>query len=70
MSELVQPETGAAAATDSPLGMLWDFWYPAVRSRQLSARALRKATLLEVPLCIGRDRHGKPFALRDICPHR
>ena len=26
--------------------------------------------LLETPLVIGRDRQGKPFALRDACPHR
>ncbi len=26
--------------------------------------------LLEVPLVLGRDSAGKPFALRDVCPHR
>jgi phenylpropionate dioxygenase-like ring-hydroxylating dioxygenase large terminal subunit len=52
------------------LGMLLDYWYPALRSKQLFGRKLRKATLLEVPLAIGRDAHGEPFALRDICPHR
>ena len=26
--------------------------------------------LLEVPLVLGRDAAGKPFALRDVCPHR
>ena len=26
--------------------------------------------LLGVPLVLGRDRQGRPFALRDICPHR
>ncbi len=26
--------------------------------------------LLDVPLVLGRDSSGKPFALRDICPHR
>src|ERR1017187_6444004 len=31
---------------------------------------LYKATLLEIPLVIGRDRLGQPFALRDACPHR
>ncbi|HXT85937.1 MAG TPA: Rieske 2Fe-2S domain-containing protein [Verrucomicrobiae bacterium] len=70
MTEISQADPHAAAAEDSSLGMLWDFWYPAIRSRELSGRALRKAALLEVPLCIGRDAHGKPFALRDICPHR
>ena len=31
---------------------------------------LHKAMLLEIPLVIGRDRVGHPFALRDACPHR
>src|ERR1700722_378701 len=50
--------------------MLWGFWYPALRSDQLQGRKLERAMLLEVPLVIGRDKTGKPFALRDVCPHR
>jgi phenylpropionate dioxygenase-like ring-hydroxylating dioxygenase large terminal subunit len=50
--------------------MLWGFWYPALRSDQVHRRRLQRATLLEVPLVVGRDGSGKPFALRDICPHR
>ncbi|HXQ26462.1 MAG TPA: Rieske 2Fe-2S domain-containing protein [Candidatus Acidoferrales bacterium] len=50
--------------------MLWGFWYPALRSAELRGRKLARATLLEVPLVLGRDAAGKPFALRDICPHR
>src|SRR5450432_3957568 len=50
--------------------MLWEFWYPALRSTQLRAGKLERALLLDVPLVIGRDSGGKPFALRDICPHR
>jgi phenylpropionate dioxygenase-like ring-hydroxylating dioxygenase large terminal subunit len=50
--------------------MLWGFWYPALRSDQLSAKKLRRATLLGVPLALGRDTSGKPFALLDVCPHR
>jgi phenylpropionate dioxygenase-like ring-hydroxylating dioxygenase large terminal subunit len=49
---------------------LWGFWYPALRSDQLYGRKLKHAMLLEVPLAIGRDSAGKPFALRDVCPHR
>lgn len=60
------PRTESAA----DLGMLWDYWYPALRSDQLSGRKLSKAMLLEIPLAIGRDAHGRPFALRDVCPHR
>ncbi len=55
----------------NPTGdMLWGFWYPALRSDQLLAHRLQRAMLLEVPLVIGRDAAGKPFALRDVCPHR
>lgn len=61
---------GCRAESISDLGMLWDFWYPALRSNRLSRRGLTRATLLEVPLVLGRDSHGKPFALRDVCPHR
>jgi phenylpropionate dioxygenase-like ring-hydroxylating dioxygenase large terminal subunit len=50
--------------------MLWGFWYPALRSEQLRGRKLERAMLLEVPLVLGRDAAGKPFALRDVCPHR
>ena len=49
---------------------LWGFWYPALRSEQVIGRKLVRATLLDVPLVIGRDAAGKPFALRDVCPHR
>jgi len=50
--------------------MLWGFWYPALRSSEIHGRKLARATLLDVPLVLGRDAAGKPFALRDICPHR
>ncbi len=50
--------------------MLWGFWYPALRSERLHGRRLERAMLLEVPLVLGRDAAGKPFALRDVCPHR
>ena len=50
--------------------MLWYFWYPALRSTQLRAGKLERAMLLGVPLVLGRDAAGKPFALRDVCPHR
>jgi phenylpropionate dioxygenase-like ring-hydroxylating dioxygenase large terminal subunit len=56
--------------TDGSGEFLWGFWYPALRSNQVHGRKLARATLLEVPLVIGRDAAGKPCALRDICPHR
>jgi phenylpropionate dioxygenase-like ring-hydroxylating dioxygenase large terminal subunit len=50
--------------------MLYDFWYRALPSDTLRLNQLRKITLLETPLVLGRDPHGKPFALHDACPHR
>ena len=65
MSEAAQP------ITLEPEGeMLRGFWYPALRSNRVSGRQLAKAMLLEIPLVVGRDRAGKPFALQDTCPHR
>ncbi len=52
------------------LGFLWDFWYPALRSSEVHGRKLATATLLEIPLVIGRTSEGRAFALRDSCPHR
>src|SRR6202041_1659022 len=49
---------------------LWGFWYPALRSEQVRRHKLVRAMLLDVPLVLGRDGAGKPFALRDVCPHR
>jgi phenylpropionate dioxygenase-like ring-hydroxylating dioxygenase large terminal subunit len=50
--------------------MMWGFWYPALRSDQVRGRKIRRAMLLDVPLVVGRDAEGRPFALRDVCPHR
>jgi phenylpropionate dioxygenase-like ring-hydroxylating dioxygenase large terminal subunit len=57
-------------SSDPTSDMLWGFWYPALRSDQLRGSKLERAMLLEVPLVLGRDSAGKPFALRDVCPHR
>jgi phenylpropionate dioxygenase-like ring-hydroxylating dioxygenase large terminal subunit len=65
MSDASQTDT-AGAASD----FLWGFWYPALGSEQVRRHKLVRATLLEVPLVIGRDNQGNPFALRDVCPHR
>src|ERR1041385_3928445 len=50
--------------------MLTGFWSRALPARLVKTGQLHKAMLLEVPLVIGRDRQGKPFALRASCPHR
>jgi len=51
-------------------GFLWDFWYPALRSRAIRGNELATAMLLEIPLVLGRTKEGRPFAMRDSCPHR
>jgi phenylpropionate dioxygenase-like ring-hydroxylating dioxygenase large terminal subunit len=58
----------APASSDS--SMLWGFWYPALLSRHIRGRGLETAMLLGVPLVLGRNAQGRPFALRDSCPHR
>ena len=63
-----QTETLAHEAPNSL--MLFGFWYRAMPGDQLDRNQLQKCTLLELPLVIGRDNRGKPFALHDACPHR
>src|ERR1700722_8272149 len=65
MAEL---DTSQRQAPDSV--MLTGFWYRAVPADRVHRNQLHKAMLLEIPLGIGRDRAGSPFALRDTCPHR
>jgi phenylpropionate dioxygenase-like ring-hydroxylating dioxygenase large terminal subunit len=60
----------ARTAPGSNAGFLWDFWYPAARSDEIYGHHLATATLLEVPLVVGRTSAGKAFAMRDACPHR
>ena len=64
MTELEIPQRQAPDSL-----MLRGFWYRALPSGRLGD-SLQKATLLELPLVLGRDRDGRPFALQDSCPHR
>src|SRR6202142_2126544 len=57
------------AARDSA-DMLFGFWYPAARAALVRRNRLTTALLLEIPRALGRDREGRPFAMRDACPHR
>src|SRR5271154_3736280 len=66
--ETPELETSSRQTPDSL--MLHGFWYRALPGDQVSRNRLQKAMLLEAPLVLGRDRQGKPFALRDACPHR
>src|SRR5690242_1403149 len=64
---------GTANRSDMPQPESWflfDFWYRALPSNQLRRDTLQKVMLLEIPLVLGRDRCGQPFALHDACPHR
>jgi phenylpropionate dioxygenase-like ring-hydroxylating dioxygenase large terminal subunit len=63
-------EAAQETAAQADAGFLWDFWYPAVRSKAIVGQKLVTAMLLEVPLVLGRTSEGKVFAMRDSCPHR
>jgi len=63
-------ESARETVAESDAGFLWDFWYPALRSTEVTGNHLRTAMLLEVPLVLGRTAEGKAFAMRDSCPHR
>ena len=50
--------------------LIYDDWYPALRTDQLRTGKLSKAMLLGIPLVVGRRKDGRVFAIRDSCPHR
>ncbi len=58
----------AAARPGPPTDFIYNDWYPALRTGTLHEP--RTATLLNIPLLLGRKRDGSLFALRDLCPHR
>jgi len=62
--------TQLASGARDDAGMLFGFWYPAARSAHVGRNRMATALLLEIPLVLGRDREGRPFAMRDACPHR
>src|SRR5215469_5640731 len=64
--ELLQLD--AAARPGPPTDFLYNDWYPALRTDTL--REPRLATLLNIPILLGRKRDNSLFALRDMCPHR
>lgn len=59
-----------AADTKFGRGFLHDIWYFAALSSDLKAGKLQRYELLGEPVLLGRDRAGKVYALKDICPHR
>jgi phenylpropionate dioxygenase-like ring-hydroxylating dioxygenase large terminal subunit len=51
-------------------GFLTDTWYFAALADDLKPGKLQRVEMLGEPVLLGRDKAGKAFALRDICPHR
>ena len=50
--------------------LIYNDWYPALRSGALRGRRMATAMLLGIPLVLGRKQDGSLFAMRDSCPHR
>jgi phenylpropionate dioxygenase-like ring-hydroxylating dioxygenase large terminal subunit len=59
-SDLLGPDTS----------LIYNDWYPAMRSDGLRGRKMATAMLLGIPLVLGRKEDGALFAMRDSCPHR
>ncbi|MGH7174258.1 MAG: Rieske 2Fe-2S domain-containing protein, partial [Gemmataceae bacterium] len=55
---------------DSDTAALRDMWYFAMPGRALQRGRVFARTLLGEPVLLGRDTDGRPFALRNVCPHR
>ena len=64
-NKIVVPEAKGPATA-----LLYDDWYPAMRSEGLRGNQMVKQTIMGVPLLLGRRADGKVFAMRDACPHR
>jgi phenylpropionate dioxygenase-like ring-hydroxylating dioxygenase large terminal subunit len=62
--------SGLEKAGGPTAALIYDDWYPALRSHLLRGNQLRTATLLDLPLVLGRHSDGRIFAMRDNCPHR
>ena len=68
-------QPGSSPLDDSLLAqpsaiLLFDDWYPALRSEQLRGTSMVTTTLLGIPMVLGRKNDGTVFAMRDSCPHR
>ena len=67
--DLIQIAPGPSAAAPATT-LIYDDWYPALRSDRLRGKRLTTAMLLGIPLVLGRRSDGAIFAMRDSCPHR
>ncbi len=66
IGELTRDQIAASPSTT----LLYDDWYPALRSAEVGGKRMAKAMLLGIPLVVGRTAAGRYFAMRDACPHR
>ncbi len=64
------PKPVPPATPGPPATLLYNDWYPALRSDQLRGKELSTTLLLGIPLVLGRREDGRLFAMRDNCPHR
>jgi nitrite reductase/ring-hydroxylating ferredoxin subunit len=63
--------TDAGSTIQGPTAtLIYDDWYPALRTSELRPGELATAMLLDIPLVLGRRSDGRVFAMRDSCPHR
>jgi phenylpropionate dioxygenase-like ring-hydroxylating dioxygenase large terminal subunit len=66
--------TLAPAAAPTPAGpsatLIYNDWYPAMRSDALRGKIIRTTLLMGIPMVLGRTAEGRLFAMRDSCPHR
>ncbi len=67
---LVQVAVAGGDRPGPPAEMIFGDWYPAVRTAGLRPGGTAVATLLGIPMLLGRKSDGALFALRDLCPHR
>src|ERR1700676_2505300 len=71
LSTMTGEVTRAQAAAAGPgATLLYDDWYPALRSDKIAGKHMATAVLLGIPLVLGRTSAGCYFAIRDTCPHR
>ena len=65
-----EPQRARGKAQPFGTGFLYDIWYFAALGSALKPGRLQRYEILGQPVLLGRDRAGKAYALRDVCPHR
>lgn len=70
MTEVSAPPSDSASPPFETPKWLRELWYFALPASALKVGAMQAKTMLGEPVLLARDKDGKVFALRDICPHR